>query len=54
MGIGVRKKSQWRPLLLQTGMYVALVIIETVFLGRMGLHRGQQIIISVGIGQNFE
>lgn len=32
---------------------VALVIIETVFLGRMGLHRGQQINISVGIGQTL-
>lgn len=38
---------------MQTGMYVALVIIETVFLGRMGCIVVSRLIISVGIGQTL-
>lgn len=52
MGIGVRKKSR-KDAAFADRHDVALMIIETVFLGRMGLHRGQQINISVGIGQTL-
>lgn len=43
MGIGVPNEVSMETASFADRHAVALVIIETVFVGRMGLHRGQQI-----------